>query len=243
MKITPANKAADGMQAAPPHPQEHAESREENVQGDPGVDGHSQGQAQVQPVRGIKERRLEAAEERSAAVDVRIPEREVTNAQLVEAEFAPVNELQGDVPVDVREDQFTAEKRGAKRGDGQRQQEQRGERVHTRIACPRGEPKGGDAKEGRPARVLLLGTHRLNLAGPGWSVDAFQPGNQMPSSRSRSQRMRPEGLPTLSDKARVHLRTETGRPAPPPVCRCRPPFAPRGTPPAGCGIRTIPERR
>ena len=114
------------LQPAHPHPQEHAEAREEDVQGDARVDGDGQGQAQVEPVGRIEQRRLEAAEEGCPAVDVRVPEREAAGAQFVEAELAPVDELQRDVPFGVREDQFAAEERRAEREDGQRQQEQSG---------------------------------------------------------------------------------------------------------------------
>ena len=79
---------------------------------------------------------MEAAKEGYAAEDVRIPQRKVACSQFVEAELAPVDELQGEVPVSVRKDQFTTEEGRAKRDDGQRQQKHRGQRIDTGVVFP-----------------------------------------------------------------------------------------------------------
>ena len=58
-----------------------------------------------------------------------------------------MDELQSEVAVGIREDQFAAEERRAKRGDGQYQQEQNGHHVDAPGAFPRPEPSGEWARE------------------------------------------------------------------------------------------------
>ena len=127
----PPEQRRQRLQPALAGPQEHAESGQKNVQGDARVDGDGQGQAQVEPVGRIEQRRLEAAEEGCPAVDVRVPEREAAGAQFVEAELAPVDELQRDVQPAIGKNEFAAEERRAERGEGQPKEKDGGERCAT----------------------------------------------------------------------------------------------------------------
>ena len=83
----------DHVQPTVAHPEVHEPAREKNVQRDADVDGEPQRQPEVEPVRRIEQRRLESAEILGAAVNVRVPQREVSAGHLAETEGAPMDEL------------------------------------------------------------------------------------------------------------------------------------------------------
>jgi hypothetical protein len=83
------DEPGERREPAPRRPQVEKRPQQPGVERDAPVDGERQRQHQEQPVRRVKQRRLHAAEERLAAEDVRIPQREVAFRQLAETELPP----------------------------------------------------------------------------------------------------------------------------------------------------------
>ena len=115
------------VQTAVPDPEIHEPSAEEKVQRDAHVHRAGQGQTQVEPVRRIEQGGLEAAEIRRAAVDVRVPERQVTGGHLPETELPPVDELLLEIGVAIPEHPVARpEEHRPEHGEGQPQEERAG---------------------------------------------------------------------------------------------------------------------
>ena len=127
-KLGARQEAGQRVQAPSESPEVEEKPAKKGVKRDAPIDGLCQGKHEVKDVQWVKQRRLKTGQKRSPAVDVRIPEREVSPGNLPEAKAPPVHKLRGQVRIHAGKHRVVdKEQHIEKRGKRKDQQAQRAE--------------------------------------------------------------------------------------------------------------------
>ena len=121
-----AEEAREEVQPPPARPQIHEEPGEEDVQRDAGINCFGERQEEVRIIRRVQHPGLKAAEERRAAINVRVPEREVAPLELREPEFPPGSELMRKVRARPRENDVVPREKHVRENNQRKRRENPG---------------------------------------------------------------------------------------------------------------------